>query len=883
MRPASMLNFYPIFLKRSLLFFIVLLPSLVFSQIHPSVVRKFSPGLQRQAVTGKEPASVAVFMIALSDSIEFKSFSEKTPGVVYQYAPGRVLLVRASWKDIVEKIAWHKEVVFIDEQRIPKEEVAVSNLDISANKVAMLHSRFPQYTGESLTVSVKENRPDTVDIDFKGRYITTAFASPTLSSHATIMSTIIAGGGNTYYEGKGVATAATISSANFSTLLPEPDAAYQQYNISVQNHSYGTGIENFYGADASAYDASVITRPPLLHIFSAGNAGTQTSTTGPYTGIPGFANLTGSFKMAKNIITVGHTDSFGVVLAPSSRGPAYDGRVKPELVAFGEDGSSGAAAMVSGIALSLQHAWKSLHGVMPSAALIKAILLNSVDDAGTKGIDFMSGYGFANAFKAMRGLVNGRYFENSIGQGATNTHNLVVPPGIKQLKITLVWNDPPAMANAAKALRNDLDLELELPAASQLWQPWVLNHFPHIDSLQQLPVRKRDSLNNAEQITLDNPVAGNYNIHVNGFSVAVSSPQSYAIAYQLDSLDTFTWYYPTQKDNIFGGNTNVIRWESSYSSTTGQLEYSIDNGSSWQLISIAADLSKGYYKWNAPDTFVTALLRMNIASQVFVSDTFTISKRINTFVGFNCPDSFLFYWNKPRGVNSFRVYTLGNRYLEPLFITTDTFAVLSKNSNPSLFYTIAPVIGSKTGVKSYTFNYTTQGVECYIRSFLGSLLGNTAQLDLLLGTTYQINRIVLEKFDGNSYVTLQQLTSIPGLSINFTDNQLYRGLNTYRVKIVLNDGRTIYSQPETVYYFSNAEFIVYPNPVSQQQSIQILTANTSETIRLQVFNSMGQKVYESIINDLITTIPAGKLARGLYFFRFTRETGRDETMRVLVQ
>ena len=38
--------------------------------------------------------------------------------------------------------------------------------------------------------------------------------------------------------------------------------------------------------------------------------------------------------MAKNIITVGHIDSLGNVLSLSSRGPAYDGRIKPELVAF---------------------------------------------------------------------------------------------------------------------------------------------------------------------------------------------------------------------------------------------------------------------------------------------------------------------------------------------------------------------------------------------------------------------------------------------------------------------------------------------------------------------------------------------------------------------
>src|SRR5262249_1627814 len=158
----------------------------------------------------------------------------------------------------------------------------VSNLDLSADKVNMVSSRFPNYDGNGIIVSVKENQPDTSDIDLRGRYLSTDLSSGTYSTHATDMATIIGGAGNTYYEGKAAAPGSTVSSSSFAVLLPETDDAYQRYNISVQNHSYGTGIENFYGADASAYDASVITRPQLMHVFSAGNSGQETSTTGPY-------------------------------------------------------------------------------------------------------------------------------------------------------------------------------------------------------------------------------------------------------------------------------------------------------------------------------------------------------------------------------------------------------------------------------------------------------------------------------------------------------------------------------------------------------------------------------------------------------------------------
>ena len=856
------------------------LPLLSLSQISIKQLKKFSPLLQKQWESKRENEKT-MFIIAVTNAAAFKNKIEKDPGVrlVYEYQPANVFLIGSTWGKMIQAILPLDEVLFVDEQRTAKEELAVSNLDLSADKANVLYARYPQYNGNGIVVSVKENRPDTADIDFHGRYLSTTLSSTTFSTHATDMCSIIGGGSNTYYEGKGVAWGSTISSSSFAVLLPDADAAYQQYNITVQNHSYGTGIENFYGADAAAYDASVITRPSLVHVFSAGNSGTQTSTMGPYANVPGFANITGSFKMAKNIITVGHVDSLGAVLAPSSKGPAYDGRVKPDLVAFAEDGSSGAAAIVSGISLALQQAYKDMHGSMPSSALIKAVLLNSADDVGTKGIDFTSGYGMANAYKAMLHVINAQHFTGSVANGGNDIVNLTVPANTKQLKITLTWNDPPGAPNAAKALKNDLDLELSLPSASQSWQPWVLSHFPKTDSLQLLPVRKRDSLNNAEQITIDNPVAGNYQINVKGFSVTASSPQSYFIAYQFDTLNRFNWFYPTKQDNIFGGRTNILRWESTYSNTTAQLEYSLNNGNTWQTIDNAVDLTKGYYKWTPADTFATALLRMNFASQNFVSDTFTISKRFDVFVGFNCPDSFMLWWHRVRGVNNYQVYRLGDKYMDPLLATTDTAIILGKQTNTSLFYAVAPLINNKTGVRSYGYNYTTQGVTCYVRTFLAQLINNTGVLDLDLGTIYNIKTITWQKLGPGGYISLQTVNTLQGLHFSYTDNVLLHGLNTYRVKIELMDGRVIYSESETI-YFADEPYLIYPNPVAQYQDVTIIN-NDADNAQLQVFNSMGVKVYETKITGWTNRIPTGKLNKGLYLLRIIK-ADRKNVLKLVV-
>ncbi|MDB5198421.1 MAG: C-terminal target protein [Chitinophagaceae bacterium] len=839
--------------------------------------------LFKEKIAKTNPLSISTFLIVAKDRKAFFEYMVKQKinvSIIKEYEPADIVVIEAKWGDVSKYILTSDLVTFVDEKRIPKEELQINGFDLGTNKVNVVHNNFPQLNGDGLVVSIKENRMDTADIDFKGRYMPTTLTSSVFSSHASIMATMIAGAGNSYYEGKGVVWGATISSSDFSILLPDPDAAYQQYKITVQNHSYGTGIENFYGADAVAYDISAINNPSLLHVFSAGNSGNLTSTTGAYSGVKNYANITGSFKMAKNIITVGATDSFALVALLSSKGPAYDGRVKPEMVAFGIDGSSGAAALVSGTALLLQQQYKQLNNALPPNALVKAILLNSADDVGNKEVDYSNGYGSLNSLNAIRTLQNGRVFNGSVTNGTTQTFNVAIPAAIKKVKLTLVWNDPPAVANAPKALVNDLDLELMNAATGEIWKPWVLSSYPHIDSLQKNAVRKRDSLNNTEQITLEDPLAGNYIFAVKGFNVTTPS-QNFYIAYQFDSTDVFEWNFPTGSDFIFPSQLNTLRWNSSFTAATGILEYSTDNGINWQTISSGVNLADGYYTWNTPSVATTALLKMTVGNNRFISNSFTISPRLLTGIGFNCPDSFLFYWQKTVGINNYRVYSLGNRYLEPVLTTTDTFAIFQKNTNPSLYYTVAPVIGNKEGVKSYTINYKLQGVECYIRSFLAALVGNNAELTLLLGTQFNITSIVLEKFNGTGFQPIQGLSNNNNLVVIFNDSNLTKGLNIYRVKINLAGGGFVYSLPETIYYFFENNYIVYPNPAPQYSEINI-AAKTVDISIMEVYNALGVKVYEKVLDDRVNKIPPGKLSKGVYFIRVTNKGDVEDLLKLVV-
>ncbi len=147
---------------------------------------------------------------------------------------------------------------------------------------------------------------------------------------------------------------------------------------------------------------------------------------------------------------------------------------------------------------------------------MKAILLNSADDLGTAGPDFESGFGNLDALGAIRTVQEKRFFSEIVSGMEEKVFAVTVPPGCRELKVTLAWHDPEAAPNAERALVNNLELEVVQSATQIRWLPWVLNPYPASDSLSQPARRQRDHLNNVEQSTLALPEGGSYLIHVKG-------------------------------------------------------------------------------------------------------------------------------------------------------------------------------------------------------------------------------------------------------------------------------------------------------------------------------------------------------------------------------
>ncbi|WP_035557836.1 S8 family serine peptidase [Hymenobacter sp. IS2118] len=848
----------------------------------PAPQAKMAPILQ--AATAQK--ALRTVRVRVTDKAAFVQWAHQqlpAAGVTQPTSSVDILTVTGLPAAAIAMLAACPLVSFVDvADRLARTERQLNNSDLSVNAIAAVQARFPQLSGQGLTVSVKELPFDPNDIDFKGRVVSPANFPGPPSPHATDMTTLIGGAGNSHPKGRGVAREVRLTTSNFARLLPDDGAQLAQDEISVQNHSYGVAIENYYGLETEEYDRQLQQFPALLHVFSSGNSGALTSTKGPYAGIAAVANLTGQFKMSKNTLTVGATVPSGQVSSLSSRGPAYDGRVKPELVAYGEGGSSESAALVSGISLLLQQAYRDGNGgALPTAALVKAVLLNSANDLGRPEVDFVSGFGQADALGAIKTMRDQRFFTAVASQGNEQVFTIMVPAGQQQLKATLVWNDPAASAGAARALVNDLDLELVSRTTGQRWRPWVLSAYPHADSLV-LPARRRaDHLNNIEQITLAVPAAGAYELRVRGFSVP-QGPQPFSLAYEVSPVG-LDWVSPQSPGNVLPDAATTLRWQWSGPATTARLEYRPVGQSQWRLGNPAVALALNQVAWVVPDTTTLAQLRLVAGSLVFPSDTFAIVQAPALQVGYACPEQALLQWAKVPGVTQYQVYELGATTLVSLLRTTDTTLVISGAQLKNRYYAVAPVVQGLVAEPGSTIDYTTQGVACYFRSFLPrQLVGDSVRFDVVLGSVAQLKSATLERIGAGGFEPVQTLSPVTQTGFVMTDVPPNAGRYRYRVRLDNLAGQQFYSNVEEAFRLQAGAAQAYPNPLVAGELLK-LVVNTDTPVSIRLFDMLGRFQREAEIDGVINEIDTNGLKPGLYLLRVRMANQAEQTIRIVLQ
>ncbi|CAM9625709.1 unnamed protein product, partial [Ectocarpus fasciculatus] len=379
----------------------------------------------------------------------------------------------------------------------------------------------------------------------------------------------------TLHQNGGVAPGAQISVFDVSYTGDEVFAPFagnllwysaMETGAKIHTNSWGAATLCQLREEEYLYDSFMYENPEHLLIFSAGNDG-------GYEDIPTREACTvGSPALGKNSLAVGATSSgpsrgtrtgddgnliyeeLGltdyspegypwICLAPflgtpsastepagvdtvaffSSQGPTLDGRIKPDVVAPGDQvasassdgtdghscelvanmGTSASCPLVAGAAALVRQYFKDpsffakdvtsrggcgehssssqCSEFAPSAATVKAMIINSANlMGGTSEPNGLRGFGRVHLEAGMpmdgAGETGLLVVESTIGSDGETTELVTVDgdAGV-ELRATLAWLDPPATALSAKQLQHDLDLHVIAPSGAKytMWESGV--------------------------------------------------------------------------------------------------------------------------------------------------------------------------------------------------------------------------------------------------------------------------------------------------------------------------------------------------------------------------------------------------------------------------
>ena len=556
-----------------------------------------------------------------------------------------------------------------------------------SNTIASDYASGLHYDGTGMTIMMQDDGYIGPHIDYKGRNDQSecnGCSTNDANDHGDHVAGTIMGAGNIDPSTRGMAFGADLlvySSSNNN--FYDVPALYSNNELVITSKSYSAGCNGGYDGLTRDLDEQIRLMPSLIHVFSAGNSGT---TDCGYGAGSNWGNITGGHKSGKNVIAVGNLNNQDGLNNSSSRGPATDGRIKPDICGVGtsvystipnytygtKTGTSMSCPGVAGSIAQLYHAYKEMNGgANPNSGLIKAAVLNTAKDLGNPGPDFKHGWGRINVGKAYDLLSLNNYQNGSVSQGGSNNHTINVPVGTTELKLMLYWTDYEGSTNASIALVNDLNMIVTDPGFVS-YDPWVLNSTANAATLDDDAVRAVDNLNNMEQVTISNPIPGTYSIDISGFAVP-EGPQAYYIVYEY-GRDEVTLTYPNGGEGFNPGTNQAIRWDATDNTTDFLLEYTIDNGTSWNTINTVSSGLR-FYNWSSP-SMVSGLAKVRVtrgSSTDESNDVFTILGTPNNLdFGWACPDSINITWNSVAGATGYEVSMLGAKYMDSIGTTSLT-------------------------------------------------------------------------------------------------------------------------------------------------------------------------------------------------------------------
>lgn len=598
-----------------------------------------------------------------------------------------------------------------------------------SNAIATNYSTGRHYDGSGVVVELQDDGIIGPHIDYAGR-IADQFPTSNGGNHGDHCAGILMGAGNVDPKVEGTASGSTLYVYNAPPSYPgfgNIPEDYDNLGVRITSTSYSDGCNIGYNYRARMLDEQVCTFHSLMHVFSAGNDGNSDC---GYGAGAGWGNITGGHKTGKNVITVGMVGWDDDISDMSSRGPAHDGRIKPDVVGKGREvystvdpntytfktGTSMSCPAVAGTFAQLFQAYREHNsGQDPTSELMRSILLNTADDLGNIGPDFLFGYGRINAFRAVKVIEETRFTSGTVNHGEIISHSLDVPSGLDQLRVMITWTDYPAVQFSDWTLVNNLDMTMTDPVAFK-WLPWKLNHYPDPDSLELQAFRGVDDRNNVEQITLDNPQSGTYTINIEGASIP-QGPQNYSLVWEFITEDVILTY-PVGGESLVPGESEAIRWDTFGDEGTYLLELSMDNGDTWDTIVSGLSGDERYYLWTVPPGHTgKAMMKITKGSSISITEApFSIlGVPCNFSIDWACGEKVHLSWSPVMNATSYEVLTLGEITMVPLVSTINTSVIVTDSNTTSDSWFSVRAFGSEEAIGRRTIAVERQegSVNCY--------------------------------------------------------------------------------------------------------------------------------------------------------------------------
>jgi len=440
-------------------------------------------------------------------------------------------------EQLYEVITWD-EVAFVD-----RWSPYGSDMDIIRNVGGANHvESVAGYTGEGV-------RGEILDLGFNMSHVD--FAAHPLIEHTTVSSAshgascsgIIFGDGTgnpkgrgLCPDGQGIVADWDVVSTGTPRYIHTGELVQDPYYAVLQSASVGSWWETEYTSISADHDAMLFDFD-IIHCQSQSNAGSQSSRPQAW---------------AKNVVSCGAVEHYDTETltddcwcGKASIGPASDGRVKPDLcfwydyiytvdggssTAYTDDfgGTSGATPTVAGHFGLFFQMWAdgifgnevdpagTVFDNRPHMATAKAVLVNTASAYEFSGLSHdltrtHQGWGRPDVayLYDMRESISVIDETEILQNLETREFSAFVDPGEAELRVTMVYADPPGTPYASQHRVNDLTLKVESPTGDVYWGNNGL-----LESNWSVPGGTPNEVDTVENVFLQDPEPGVWTVSV---------------------------------------------------------------------------------------------------------------------------------------------------------------------------------------------------------------------------------------------------------------------------------------------------------------------------------------------------------------------------------